>query len=97
MAHPASKYDQGKRMWEKIKKNPFLLEKRREAQRRWVKKHRGEIRERSNEYRKEMRKISEELGNCTNCHKEKDNPLFKMCSRCRQKNRLKKLKQRRLT
>jgi len=36
-----------------------------------------------NEYRKEMREIAIELGNCSKCFQEKDNPKFKTCSKCR--------------
>jgi len=36
-----------------------------------------------NEYQKEMKEIAIEIGNCSVCFKEKDNPKFKTCSKCR--------------
>jgi len=34
---------------------------------------------------KEMREIAIELGNCSSCFKEKDNPKYKRCFKCRKK------------
>lgn len=39
------------------------------------------------EYRREMREIARDMGTCTNCFKEKDNPKFLQCSQCRVINR----------
>jgi hypothetical protein len=32
---------------------------------------------------KELRVVAKEIGNCSRCFKEKDNPKWKMCSLCR--------------
>jgi len=36
-----------------------------------------------NERRKQLREIAKEIGRCPHCLKDKDNPLFKLCSKCR--------------
>jgi len=46
-----------------------------------------EYREYQKQYGKEMRALSRELGNCTHCHKPKDNPKYAFCSKCRQYHR----------
>jgi len=33
---------------------------------------------------KELREISKEIGNCTNCHKPKESMKYSLCSKCRE-------------
>jgi len=36
---------------------------------------------------KELREISKEIGNCTVCHKPKENPKYSLCFECRERYR----------
>jgi recombinational DNA repair protein RecR len=55
-----------------------------EHHRKYYLKHKKEQDKRINDYKNELRKIAGEIGNCTHCFNEKDNPKFKTCSKCRQ-------------
>ena len=35
------------------------------------------------QYIREMREVAREIGNCPRCFQERDNPKYKICSRCR--------------
>jgi hypothetical protein len=37
---------------------------------------------------KQMKAIAKEIGNCTYCYKERDNPKYNLCSKCRMNNRI---------
>jgi len=57
-----------KKQMESIKNNPVRLKR---------------ARDRQNEWCKSMKSIAIEIGNCSNCFQENDNPKFKTCSKCR--------------
>jgi len=78
-----SRHESQKRKWLKIKNNPELYKKLRESQRRYNKKYKILINIRQNKYKKEMVETAREIGTCTKCFKERDNPKWNTCSRCR--------------
>ena len=55
----------------------------RDYKKKYVQEHRQRCNKRMKQYHNEMRIIAREIGNCTACFKEKDNPKFLMCSKCR--------------
>lgn len=40
-------------------------------------------RKKDNKYKKEMREVAKDLGNCSQCFNEKENDQFKRCLNCR--------------
>ena len=75
----------------RLKEDPEYVKKHTEQTLAAVKKRRlnPEFRERQaayqRRYKKEMKEIAIELGRCYCCYKDKDNPKYKMCSKCRLK------------
>ena len=72
-----------KKLYEEAKTNPELLERMRASGRRHYHKNKKTIAEYSRDYTKSMREIAKELGRCMVCYKDKDNPKFAGCSKCR--------------
>jgi signal recognition particle subunit SEC65 len=81
-----------KKKWEKIKNDPELHNKILNDAKKSNKKYRELHREEHNLKQKELREIAIELGNCSSCYQEKDNPKYKTCSKCRKYQRDYKLK-----
>lgn len=73
-----------------LKAQQRYINKHREKVREWSrksnKKNSWKYREGKNERRKELRIIAIELGRCSACFKEKDNPKRKICRKCRETN-----------
>jgi hypothetical protein len=86
-----SRYNSYQRRYALLKANPELYAKRLEEQRRRYRNKTNEQRIKwnasQNEWRKSMRRVAKDIGNCSFCFKEKENPSFKMCSSCRIKTR----------
>jgi len=77
--------NRGERIRKELKKNPEKTKEYLKKAREHYYKNRDEICERYRTYGKEMREIAKELGKCSMCFKEKDNPKYKTCSLCREK------------
>jgi len=86
-----SRHDSYQRRWAKIKADPELYSKKLEYQRgRYhlrTEEQKEIINKKMNDWRRSMRRVAKDLGNCSMCFKENDNPKFKMCSICRIKMR----------
>ena len=74
---------------ENLKKDPekykrYLISRNKSSKKWWQKN-----KDKMMEYQKDMRQIDREIGNCTQCHKERDNPKYRLCSKCRVYHRMK--------
>lgn len=76
-----------KKKWEKIKNNPELHKKHNERIKEYRKKNRDKINKRTKERWREMKELAIELGSCSICFKEKENPKYKTCLNCRKYHR----------
>lgn len=54
-----------------------------EASRKRYKKNKYKPNVKISKYRREMREVAKELGNCSICFKPKDNPKYSCCLKCR--------------
>lgn len=80
--------------YDRLKLNPVKLAEFKEKLRNWHKKnylkkkkkdpnYLKKLSNKKYEYTKQMRGIAKDIGNCSQCFKERDNPKFKRCSKCR--------------
>ena len=76
-------YESGKRRWTKIKSNPELYEMSLKRAKKYRQKNKEILSVSTNNWRKEMREVAISIGNCSRCFKEKGDPKFKMCFKCR--------------
>ena len=78
-----ARINRSQKVWGKIKKDPIKLAKYNkrssENSKKYRLKHRGILSERM----AELREIARERGDCPNCLHERDNPKYKLCSKCR--------------
>ena len=78
------RYESGKRKWEKIKSNPELYENSLKRAKKYRQKNKERLHVSERNWRKEMIEVAMSIGNCNRCFKEKENPNFKACSKCRE-------------
>lgn len=68
---------------ENLKKDPEKYKRFKisgnKSSKKWLQKNKDRMRE----YQRDMRQIDREIGHCSQCHKERDNPKYQLCSKCR--------------
>ena len=68
---------------QRLNANPEYRKKINAKRRKAYQKNKVKIRPKANEYYRELRKISLEIGNCANCFQPKPKDKFKTCLKCR--------------